>query len=561
MTARAWLIAEAHRARRLALAATGLALIAPIGAALLAGVLLDVLGAFGRYPELVLAPWLTAAGAAGLVVWRRRRAIRAASALGVGARAERLGGLRSGELAGLADDTHGSAALAALADRRMQSWLDAHGQTLAHALRRDRWRGMSLHAVTAGAGFLLLAATGALRPDSAVWRPVASVRAARAPVRLTVDRTAATRGDSVTVAIDAPGRETAVLHLRRAGETWSAEPLALTGGRAATVVGPIVADLELVAESGRRRSDTVRVALRPSLFLAELAVTAHYPPYLERPDEPVLLLGDTVLLPVGTVLETRARASLPLIAAAWRAPDHRIPLEVDGATVRGDLPVQRSATWELALQAEDSIPLEEGPPTLTVVAVPDAAPTVMLIVPAADTVMPTTLLQALVIETQDDHRVTRMEVRSRRVSRLGTAGDAVVEPVALPPDGLERGVLAAQLDLNGRGFLPGDTAYVAVRVLDNAPRPRSAETAEIRLRLPSLAELRQAARDETHDLAASADSLAGAQQAVERAVEDLARERIRSESGGQGEGRSAMEFTQAERAGTLGKEQREVLER
>jgi hypothetical protein len=197
-----------------------------------------------------------------------------------------------------------------------------------------------------------------------------------------------------------------------------------------------------------------------------------------------------------------------------------------------------------------------------VVAVPDAAPHVTLVVPSADTVMPTTLIQTLVIETGDDHRVAALAIVSRRVSRLGTAGPAVTEAVSLPADGLERGVLAAQLDLNERGFLPGDTAYLRVRATDNAPRPQSAETAEIRLRLPSLAELREAVRGEARALAAAADSLATAQRDVERAVQDLTHERVRDpadRAGGQA--RSGMEFEQAERAGTLGQEQRDVLER
>jgi hypothetical protein len=560
MTARGWLLAQARRARRAAVAASGLAVVAPAAAVLALAVAVDAAGGFRRLPELITVPWLLAIGMAVAVVWWRRGRVRAAGPAGVGATAERVGGLRRGALAGLADEAHGSRALAALADQRMRAWLDAHGEAVARALRRRERRGLLVQATTAGAGLVLLAAAGAARPESAVWRPVATVRAARAPVNLGVDRTSAARGDSVTVTIDAHGREHAVLHLRRAGERWTASALSLEAGRAVTVVGPVVADLELVAESGRRVSDTVRVTLRPSLFLTELAVTARYPAYLDRPPEPLPVTGDTVTVPVGTVLETRARASLPLAGAAWTSGGRRVALPVAGTTLSGALAVARSATWTLAVEADGAVPWDDVPPAVTVIAVPDAAPSVALIVPAADTLMATTLLQALVIEARDDHRVARVDVLSRRVSRLGTAGPVQAEPVPLPPDGLERGVLAAQLDLNGRGFLPGDTAFVRVRVTDNAPRPRTAETAEVRLRLPSLGELREAVRQETRALAAAADSVAGAQRDVERAVEDLARERQRAD-GTSREARAPMDFTQTERAGALGAEQREVLER
>jgi hypothetical protein len=364
----------------------------------------------------------------------------------------------------------------------------------------------------------------------------------------------------VSVTLFAEGRDSALLHSRRAGEAWQARPVSLTAGRGEVVLGPLDADLSLVAESGRRRSDTVRVTLRPSLFVADLALTARYPTYVNRPSEPVGV-GDTVRLPVGTVLRATGRASLPLAHAAWTSGETRVPLTVDRASLDGLLTVRRSATWTLTLAGEDGIPLDGAPPSVTVEAIPDRAPEVVLVVPSADTLMPTTLLQPLVIEVRDDYRVTGLEVQSRRVSRLGTVGGPVGDSVGLPPEGVERGVVTAQLDLNGRGYLPGDTAYVRVRARDNAPRSRTTETAEIRLRLPSLAELRASVREDTRALSATADSLADAQRDVGRAVEDLAHQRQRDPTGARGQGRSRLEFEQAERAGTLGAEQRAVLER
>jgi hypothetical protein len=562
MTARGWLEAQGRRARNAALAATALAAGGAGAAVLAVGLLLERAGVAASFPELALVPWLGALAAGALVAWRRLPAVRAASPGGIGARVERLGGLRAGALAGLAGDSHGSPALAQLADRRMAGWLEVHGPDAERTLGRTHTRALVVHASAGFGGLILLAAAGVGNGETALWRPFAAIREARAPVVLTVDRTRVARGDSVTVRLDAPGRTLALLHQRRAGQAWTGTPLALDDGRAAVTIGPLDADLELVAESGRRRSDTVHVTLHPSLFLAELAVTARYSAYLDRPDEPLAAQGDTVSLPVGTVVEVQGRATLPLSGAAWQDGTRSVPLTVDGRDLEGELTVSRSTTWTLVPSAVDAVPMDGPPPSFTVVAVPDSAPHVTLVVPSADTVMPTTLIQALVIETGDDHRVTRLEIVSRRMSRLGTSGPMETEPVPLPADGLERGVLMAQLDLNQRGFLPGDTAYVRVRAADNAPRPQWAETAEIRLRFPSLAELRESIRTEAGALSAAADSLADAQRAVERAVEDLAQERVRDPADrAGGEGRSNMEFEQAERAGTLGQEQRDVLER
>ena len=562
MTARAWLVTQGRRARHAAVAATALAAAGAGAAVLAAGLLLERAGIGPGYPELALVPWLGALAASVLVAWRRLPAVWGASPSGIGHQVERLGGLRAGALAGLVGDTHGSPALAELADRRMAGWLEAHGCAAARALGLAHKKTLAAHASAGATGLILLVAAGVGHGGAALWRPFDAIRESRAPVRLTVDRTRVARGDSVVVLLEAPGRSGALLHQRRAGQAWTGTTLSLRGGRASVTIGPLDADLELVAESGRRRSDTVRVTLRPSLFLAELAVMARYPAYLDRPDEPLAAQGDTVALPVGTMVTVLGRATLPLAGAAWDDGTRTVPLTVDGRDLRGGLTITRSGTWTLVPRAADTVPLDGPPPSFTVLAVPDAAPHVTLVVPSADTVMPTTLIQALVMETGDDHRVTRLEIVSRRVSRLGTAGPVETDPVPLPADGLERGVLMAQLDLNQRGFLPGDTAYVRVRATDNAPRAGSAETAEIRLRLPSLAELRASVRDEARALTAAADSLAEAQRAVERAVGDLAQERVRDpadRSGGQG--RSAMEFEQAERAGTLGQEQRDVLER
>ena len=562
MTARAWLEAQGRRARNAAMAATALA-VGGAGAAVLAlGLLLERAGVGASYPELALVPWLGALAAGALVAWRRLPAVRAASPGGIGDRVERFGGLRAGALAGLVGDAHGSPALAQLADRRMAGWLDVHGTDAARTLGLAHRRTLAMHASAGFGGLVMLAAAGIGHGEAALWRPFTAIREARAPVVLTVDRTRVARGDSVTARLDAPGRSMALLHQRRAGQAWTGTALALHDGRAAVAIGPLDADLELVAESGRRRSDTVRVTLHPSLFLAALEVTARYPAYLDRPDEPLAAHGDTVSLPVGTVVLVRGRATLPLSAAHWQDGTRRVPLTVNGRDLEGELTVARSTTWALVPQAVDAVPMDGPAPSFTVLAVPDAAPHVTLVVPSADTVMPTTLIQALVIEAGDDHRVTRLDIVSRRVSRLGTTGPMEIEPVPLPAEGLERGVLLAQLDLNQRGFLPGDTAYVRVRAADNAPRPQWAESAEIRLRFPSLAELRESVRGAARALTAAADSIAAAQRAVERAVQDLAQERVRDPADrAGGEGRSNMEFEQAERAGTLGQEQRDVLER
>jgi hypothetical protein len=559
MSAREWLRGEAQRARAMVWLGTGLAMLGGVAGVLALGLVIERLGAFTRMPELVVFPWLGALATVGAIGWWRRAAHAAASATGVGTAVEHQLHLRTGELAGVAGTAHGSPALADLADRRMGAWLEAHAAAVRGALDGLRRRDLVRSASVALAGVVLVG-TANMGHEHTLWRPLTVLAMARAPVRLTVDHASVRRGDTVRVTISAPGGAVAELHERRAGEGWHVSEVGLIDGDGRATVGPIDADLLLFAVSGRRRSDTTRVTLRPSLFLTDVEATARLPAYLEQPDLPLAVDGDTVLLPIGSRVELSARASLAVEHATWEHERDTVPARVDGAVLRGGFPVASSGTWRLAVRGAAGAALEGNPPTLTVVAVPDSAPIVTLPVPGADTVMPTSLILPLVAEARDDHRVGRVEIVSRRVSRLGTHGAPVVEDLPLPAEGVERAILTSQLDLNHRGFLPGDTAYVRVRAYDRAPQPHVGETPEYRLRFPSLSELRESVRQGARALSGAADSLADAQRDVGRSVEELARERDRDPTATAGPERR-LGFEKAERAGAVSAEQRRVLEK
>ena len=442
----------------------------------------------------------------------------------------------------------------------MGTWLDGHASAVRQALHAARRRDLSRTLTVALAGVVFLGVAGVGGGVHVLWQPVSFLAMSRAPVRLTVDRTAVRRGELVHVTIAAPGGAVAELHERRAGETWQVSQVALVGGSGSSTVGPVDADLLLYAVSGRRRSDTVRVTLRPSLFLTDVDVTARLPAYLEQPDIPLAAQGDTVPLPIGARVELSARTSLAVERAAWEHERDTVPVTVTDTRLHGGFSIVRSGTWRLAVQGTGGAALEGAAPTLTVVAVPDSAPLVTLVVPEADTVMPTSLILPLVAEVRDDHRVGRVEIVSRRVSRLGTRGAPVIDTASLPAEGVEQAVVTAPLDLNHRGFLPGDTAYVRVRAYDRAPHPHAGETREVRLRLPSLSDLRASVRDQTRALQSAADSLADKQRDVGRSVQEMAQERTRTPTSTTGEQRQ-LEFQQAERAGAVNAEQRRILER
>jgi hypothetical protein len=415
-------------------------------------------------------------------------------------------------------------------------------------------------------GVTLLAAAGPGAPASGdFWHPLGLVVRATGPVTVVADRAEVRAGDRVRVDISAPGRRAAVLWVRAPGEPWSEIAVNLdSAGRGERVVGPLDTDRYLRASSGRRSSDTLHIRVTRAAFLADLQLLARYPEYLGRPDEPIVTGPDPLLMPVGTTIAVAGRASVPIASAAWRAGGSAATLTAQGSEFTGALTVRGSARWTLVLTPRGGGAWDEPAPELTIVAVADSTPVVLVPIPGADTTAPLGLRQPLVADVRDDHLVTRVELVLRRVSRLGLADSPQAEVVPLPEGGTDRAVLQWMLDLNGRGYLPGDTAYYRFRAFDNYPNPQMGESREFLLRLPSAAELRQSMRTASDALARAADSLSRAQRDLTRAAEELASERERSEAArtaGARAGEADLPFRSAQRAGEITDAQERVMER
>src|SRR5204862_6481022 len=263
----------------------------------------------------------------------------------------------------------------------------------------------------------------------------------------------------------------------------------------------------------------------------------------------------------------RGAASVPLRAAAWTAGRTAVALRVDGAAFTGALTPRASGAWRLALATADGAPLEGDAATLAVRVIPDSAPVVAVPVPGADTTLPLSLRQPLVIDVRDDHGVARLAVVSWRVSQTGKVGDPVRDSLDVSGVG-DRAILQAELDARQRGLLPGDTLRFRVEAWDNAPPPgpHAGRSREFALRLLSREELRAAARDATQALAAAADSVSAEQRRLADRTADLAQERSRESP--QSEGREtagrqagALPFEASQRADALARQQAAVSER
>ena len=524
----------------------------------------------------VTLAWALIVASAGAAAWAVLRTRHEADAPALGRLIESAAGGRAGSIVGVVSPTAGtgtgsSAALLVAADTRAAAVVSFAAPDVASAMRRTTLRRISYGTGAAVTGVLLfLAGSPASGRAAAFWHPLRTWRDARAPVRLVVDQRTVRRGSSVTATITVPGAVRVTLWIRGPGEPWKPQLLALdANGSVVQHVGPIESDLYLRASSGGRSTAEIKIDVALPAFLADLGLTARFPSYLNRSDEPLLVGPDVIPLPAGTTVLTSGSASVPLASAAWTLESRVEPLHIAGTRIDGRFTPPASGTWRLRALSADGSALEGVAPELHLLIVPDSAPIVMLPVPGRDTTLPISLHQQLVADIRDDHGITRAYVVSWRVSRTGRVGEAVRESLDVSGVG-DRAIVQGRLDAEQRGLLPGDTLRLYVEAFDNAPTPHSGRSAEIALRLPSMEELRAQAREAAHAVASAADSVSAAQRELSDRTRDLAQERSRDPDGrpaGRPDGRAgtqqngAMSFQSTQRAEEIARDQAAMSQR
>jgi hypothetical protein len=528
----------------------------------------------------VTVAWVLIILSAGGAVWAAVRARREAADAPVARLVESTSGGRAGSVVGVVTPTAGrgdgmSPALLVAADTRAAAVVSFAAPPVATALRRTTRQRLALGVgavLTGGLLFVAAAPPPASARAAAFWHPVRAWRDAHAPVRLLVDQQRVRRGGTVTATITVPGAERATLWTRGAGESWKPMPLSLdANGQAVKEIGPVESDLYLRAASGGRSSREIKVDVALPAFLADLAVTARFPSYLDRSDEPLLIGPDPIPLPAGTTVWTTGSASVPLMKAAWTLESppagrsEALRVVRGGTDIEGRFTPAVSGTWRLQALSADGAALEGATPELRLIIVPDSAPVVALPVPGRDTTLPITLRQQLVADVRDDHGIARLAVVSWRVSRTGRVDPVVRESLEVSGVG-DRAIVQGRLDAENRGLLPGDTLRLYVEAWDNAPAPHMGRSPEIALRLPSMEELRAAARDAARAAGTAADSVAAAQRELSDRTRDLASERSRDPDGrpagraGQQQ-QGTMSFQATQRAEEIARDQAAMSER
>ena len=477
---------------------------------------------------------------------------------------ERERGLRAGSVRS-AVEVAGSGPLGGASADRMLRDIGAGA-----AAPRASQSGRSRSFVAIGA--LAVAAVGLTGARSAApdgWRAVAHpVRAWRgtllgAPYFISPPN-AVVRGERVRLRISAPGRAIMIVSQRATGAPWRRDTVRVQQGIAIVDAGPVTADLSVAATDGRATTDTLHVRMVEQPFLGDVTVRAIYPAYLGRAAE-TLPAGAPLVIPRGTLLDVSGRASTALASVALVQGRQRAPMQPAGHAFSGRVQLAEGGEWIWDARGIAAAAIDVPPP-LRVSIIPDSAPVIALLAPAADSLVGADGRVRMTADAADDHGLSLAAITITR----GAAGARVPagEPLAIPVAGqFARG--SVELDLGALRLQPGDEIHIRAIAVDASPWRQRSESREITLRMPELAEQRSLARAAADSAVAGASAAARAQRELERRTTDAARAKSRRStppgeqaSAGAGDKKSgALPFEAAEKARAVARDQRALGER
>ena len=527
------------RGARAASVVLPLCVVGAVGIALLGG---------GRWLALPrVTPFLVWAAALGAAIWawRQRRDVdgRVTASNAVAEAIENEQRLRRGTIR-VSAEVANSGALGAYAAQHATRALA--GTSLPRAPQAQRaLRTRMLRALAwATGGLLALVAAGMFWTDGAeaLADPIATFNGTLLPELVLEAPTVALRGAAPVIRVRGPGRRSLTLAMKKSDGKIISDVLPLVGDSALRTLPVLDNDVTLTISDGRATSAPHRIHVTDKPYLGDVVVRASYPAYLGRSDEDVALAG-VLVLPRGTVLTLRGRASVPLLSATLVSDEGtKVVLDVHRDAVDGQLVAERSARWEWLAEAET--PLQELPPAFALDIRPDSAPQVQ-IASTSDTVLLAGATAQISVLAMDDHALASVMLTVR-------SGDAVVARREILTSRAPSFEGSVPLDLDALG-LKGDDGSLRVDVTatDASPWRQVGRSRTLVLRRAGVSERREQARATADSVAAGATALAKQQQQLAQQTSDAARN---AKAGG--ENGQPMSFDAREKASQMAQQQR-----
>lgn len=460
-----------------------------------------------------------------------------------------------------------SAGLRELALQRVGSRLASDAKSLSGQLgqriARKRRRGVTAFLATVPAALLLMAFApartftawdGLLHPLAVLAEPVLP------PVTAEPGTVEVPRGAAVEIAAHAPLRDSVVLSWDVTGQVTRSRTVALAGGVGSTALPPVTADTRywIEAPDGARSEVHTLTPVDP-LFVNAFTVELTYPPHTGLPPGEFQNEVPPLALPAGTHLRIRGQGSRAIGSASLTGADGEtvVDFEVRGTGFEGGWVPVRGGSYAWTFTDAAGAAAAAFPPPLEIEVIPDHPPAIAVVYPGVDTVMPVDLRQPLVIQTQDDYGVARVEIVVRRISAAGETGEPVVHGVEL--GGSAGAVVRPVLDMSSWTLSPGDAIRYRARAIDNNPSPQMRETDEYLLWIGDATELERAAQEELERAAESVEELAEEARQAEEEARDL-QARSEAEAGREGDRRDQARFEDREEIAQALERQGETME-
>lgn len=342
------------------------------------------------------------------------------------------------------------------------------------------------------------------------------------------------RGSDVEILISAPLRNGVTLSWQAAGDISRSAELAVGAeGAASWLFERVSAEIRysITSPDGASSDEYVIQPVDP-LFVADVRLSLRYPAYLDRGTEELRGEVDVVTVPEGTRIGVSGLGSRPVAEARLiNSSGASVELGVDGSGFEGEFLPRGSQLWSWAfLDARgDSAALVPQP--FRVVVVPDSAPSVDVLAPAPDTVLPLDLRQPLTIRARDDHGLRALELVAWRVNALGEPQPERRQVLDL--GGVGAVLVPPVLDVSDWELVAGDEVRYRVIVRDIHPDARIAQTGERVLRMPTAEEMRQQATSQMEETARALEALQEEAEMSAEAARDLARQQAAPEREGQ----------------------------
>ncbi len=283
----------------------------------------------------------------------------------------------------------------------------------------------------------------------------------------------------------------------------------------------VVSDYPMV-RSFQLRIEQPRYAQRPTLL------------YDETNAEIVALRGSRAAIRLSANKDIVAAQVLmvPLGDSTATLDTLRIGLRTNGSQAEGSFILQRSGIWWIVLRDKQGRTTPD-PIRYTLRVEQDACPTIALLEPRSDATVGRDALLPIRVSIADDYGFTRLVIKSRLVESRYAAAETQWRTTDIPLPSLSSTALEVPYtwNLNLLGISPQDKYEFYLEVFDNdvVSGPKSARTATLQVRLPSLEEVFRQAQQAQRSTERQLEEVKRKAEELARSMDELHRELLKQQ--------------------------------